>query len=260
MGFGIRNKGDMEMEKTMSKIHVAVLVLCCVAIVGCGKKQDETEEPTPSAVQTPPAPASTPAAPPNMNDQEQAKAYIQQQMAQMETQTAVMDAKAACALALPEAKKWDAQAKLYQLKGEKKLTAEGTAAMWTAYFATQADARNTPRREQGEKCMVLMTDGRVMKVDKRETPEDISSSAPCRAFLPDSRLNSNEALAKCLAALKDKRGAAVDSAELKRLICSSEESGSGGEESPVWKLSASVDGFSASAIVHAVTGEVLSAN
>ncbi len=247
------------MEKLMSRIQIILLVLCCVAIVGCDKKQDEPEEATPSAAetpsaaQTPPPPGSAPAAPPNMKDQAQARAYIQQQMAQMEARVAVMDAKAAYALALPEAQKWDAQAKLYQLKGEKKLTAEGTASMWTAYFATQTDARNTPRREQGKKCTVLMSDGRVMKVSKRETPEDISSSAPCRAFLPADWLNSAEVLTKCLAALKGEHGAAADNAELKRLICSS-------EESPVWKLSASVDGSSASATIGAVTGEVLSAH
>jgi hypothetical protein len=253
MGFNIRNKPHMKMETLMSRIQVIMLLLCCVAIVGCGKKNDEPEAPTPPAAAAPsametPAPGG-PQAPPDMSDQEKAREYIQQQMAQMEARVAVIDAKAAYALALPEAQKWDAQAKLYQLKGEKKLTAAGTAAMWSAYFAVQTDARDTPRSEQGKKCTVLVTDGRVVKVDKRETPEDIKFSAPCYAFLPADWLNSAEVLTKCLAALKDKRGAGVDNAELKRLICSS-------EDSPVWKLSASVDGSSASATIDAVTGQV----
>lgn len=260
MGFDIRNKPDMKMEKLMSRIHIIMLVLCCVAIIGCGKKQDETKEQTPSAAQAPPPPAPAP----NMENQEQAREYIKQQMAQMEARTEVMDAKTAYALALPEAQKWDAQAKLYQIKGEKKLTPDGSAAMWTAYFATRTDPRNTPRREHGKKCTVLMMDGRVMKVSPKETPEDISYSAACHAFLPDDRLNSKEALAKCLAALKDKHGAAADNAELKRLICSSKEfsaaGGSGGEEKPVWELSASINGSSASVIIHAVTGGVMEVN
>ena len=243
----------MKMEKLMSRIHILMLVLCCVAICGCGKKEDEAKEPTPSVAQAPPPP-SAPA--PNMGDPEKAREYIQQQMAQMEARTAVMDAKAAFALALTEAKKWDAQAKLYQLKGEKKLTPDGTAAMWSAYFATGVDAKDVPSQERGKKCTVLMMDGRVMKVSPKETPEDIKWSAPCHAFLPDGRLNSKEAITKCLAALKGKHGAAVDNAELKRMICSS-KAFSDGEETPVWELSASVNGSSASVVIHAVTGKVI---
>jgi hypothetical protein len=72
-------------------------------------------------------------------------------------------------------------------------------------------------------------------------------------------LNSKEALTKCLAALKDKHGAAADNAELKRLICTS-QSGSGSEYQPVWELSTSVNGYSASVTIHAVTGVVMEVN
>ena len=239
----------------MSRIQITMLVLCCAVIVWCGKKEkeDQAKEPTPSVAQTPPTP---PAPVPNMADREQAMQYIQQQMAQMEARVEVMDAKAAYALALTDARKWDAQAKLYQLKGEKKLTPDGTAAMWSAYFATQTDDRNTPSREQGKKCTVLMMDARVMKVSPKETPEDIKFSAPCRAFLPDEKLNSKEALAKCLAGLKEKHGAAVDNAELKRLICTS-KSGSGSEYQPASELNASINGSSATAVIHAATGKLM---
>ena len=245
------------MEKQRLEGSIVLLVLCCVAIVGCGKREDETKKPTPSVAQTPPPSPAGPQAPPDMSDPEKAKEYIRQQMAQMEARVEVMDAKAAYALALAEAKKWDVQSKLYQLKGDKKLTPEGTASMWTAYFATQIDESNTPRQEQGKKLTVLMSDGRVMKVSPRETPEDIKFSAPCRAFLPGETLNSKEALAKCLAGLKGKHGAAADSAELKRIIYTSRDNGAGYQ--PVWELNASVNGSSASAIIDAVTGDVLSA-
>ena len=242
------------MEKQRLSIWIGLLV-CCVVTVGCGKKEDEAKEPMQSVAQTPP-PAG-PQAPPDMSDPEKAKEYIRQQMAQMEARVEVMDAKGAYALAVTEAKKWDAQAKLYQLKGEKKLTPDGTASMWTAYFAIQTDARDTPRQEQGKKLTVLMSDGRVMKVSPKETPDDIKFSAPCRAFLPDERLNSKEALAKCLAGLKEKHGAAADSSEIKRLIYTSEESDAGYK--PVWELNASVNGSSASAVIDAVTGDVIEA-
>ena len=259
MEIEIGNKRDLEMEKLMSKTRICILALCCIAIVGCGKKEDRVEEQTPSTVQEPSPPTgrapSPPAPPANMEDREQAMEYIRQQMEQMEARTEVMDAEAAYALASPAAKKWDPRARLYQLKGEKKLTPDGTAAMWTAYFAVRTDARSTPSREGGKKLTVLMMSGRVMKVSPKETPEDISYAADCYAFLPDQRLNSKEALAKCLAALKEERGAAVDSAELKRLICSNRELD--GEETPTWELSASIDGSPASVHIHAVTGEVL---
>ncbi len=246
------------MEKHPLRISIVLLVLCCVAIVGCGKKEDETKEPTPTVAQTPPPPAPSPAgppAPPDMSDPAKAREYIQQQMAQMEARVQVMDATAAYALALVEAKKWDGQAKLYQLKGDKKLTPDGTASMWTAYFATQIDDRNTPRQEQGKKLTVLMSDGRVMKVSAKETPDDIKFSAPCRAFLPGEKLNSKETLAKCLAGLKAKHGAAADSAELKRIIYTSRDNDAGYQ--PVWELNASVNGSSATVVIDAVSGDVI---
>ena len=236
------------MERQRLRPFIILLMLCCVAIVGCDKKQDEAQNQTPSVAQTPPPPPPAPV--PNIENEEQAREFIKQQMAQMEARIEVMDAKAAYALALPEAKKWDAQAKLYQLKGEKKLTPDGTASMWTAYFATQTDARDTPRSEQGKKLTVLMSDGRVMKVSPKETPDDIKFSAPCYSFLPGEKLDSKEALAKCLAALKSEHGTAADSAELKRLIYTSEQEDSGYK--PVWELNASVNGSSATAVINAV--------
>jgi len=241
------------MEKKRLRPFIILLVLCCVVIVGCDKKQDEAQNQTPTVDQTPPP--SPPAPAPNIENEEQAREFIKQQMAQMEARIEVMDAKAAYALALPEAKKWDAQARLYQLKGEKKLTPDGTASMWTAYFATQTDARNTPRSEQGKKLTVLMSDGRVMKVNPKETPEDIKFSAPCYAFLPDEKLNSKEALAKCIAGLKSKHGTAADSAELKRLIYTSKQDDSGYK--PVWELNTSINGSAATAVINAVTGMVM---
>jgi hypothetical protein len=241
----------MNMEKQQLKPFIILMVLCCVAITGCGKKEDEAKEQTPPVAQTPPPPAPVP----DMGDQEKAREYIQQQMAQMEARVAVMDAKAAYALALAEAKKWDAQAKLYQLKGEKKLTPDGTASMWTAYFATQTDASNTPRQEQGKKLTVLMSDGRVMKVSPKETPDDIKFAAPCRAFLPVEKLNSKETLAKCIAGLKSKHDTAADSAELKRLIYTSRDNDAGYQ--PVWELNASVNGSSATIVINAATGMVM---
>ena len=94
-----------------------------------------------------------------------------------------------------------------------------------------------------------------MSVSPKETPEDILYSAPCYAFLPDSRLNSQEALTKCLAALEAEHGAGVDSAELKRLVC--QIANADGSDVPAWKLEATVNGSSASATIHAVTAQRL---
>ncbi|MBN2316352.1 MAG: hypothetical protein JXM79_20665 [Sedimentisphaerales bacterium] len=240
------------MEKQQIRMSIVLLVLCCVAIAGCGKKEDEPKEQTPTVAQTPPPP---PPRVPNAANPEQMREYLKQQMAQMEAKTKVMNAKTAYAMALPEAKKWNAQAKLYEIEGEKKLTPDGTAAMWTAHFATQTDTRDTPSEKQGKKCTVLMSDGEVVRVYRKETPEDISYAAECYAFLPEERLNSTEAIAKCLAALKDKHGAGVDNAELTRLIYTSRENDAGYQ--PVWELNASVNGSSATVVIDAATGEVI---
>lgn len=246
------------MEKRSLRFSIVLLLLCCALIVGCGKKEDEAKEQTPAVAQAPPPPAPGPAgppAPPDMSDPTKAKEYLQQQMTQMEVRVQVMDARAAYALALTEAKKWDVQSKLYQLKGDKKLTPDGTASMWTAYFATQIDESNTPRQEQGKKLTVLMSGGRVMKVSAKETPEDIKFSAPCRTFLSGDKLNSKDALAKCITGLKANHGAAADSAELKRIIYTSRDNGAGYQA--VWELNASVNGSSATVVIDAATGDVI---
>jgi hypothetical protein len=243
------------MKKQRIRISIVLLVLCGVVIVGCGKKEDEAKEPTPTVAQAPSSAPAAPPAPPDLSDPAKAREYIQQQMRQMEASVAVVDAKAAYALALVEAKKWDAQAKLYQVKSDRKLAPDGTASMWRVYFATQIDDRNTPRQDQGKKLTVLISGGRVAELFPRETPDDIKFSAPCYAFLPDAKLNSKEALAKCLAGLKDKHGAAADSAELKRVIYTSKDNGAGYQ--PAWELNASVNGSSATVVIDAATGEVI---
>ncbi len=236
-----------------------ILLLGCIVIIGCGKKEDQTEGSTPPATPEPSS-TQTPRPAQNLQAPEQAREYIRQQMEQMEARTKVMDARAAYTLALPEAQKWDAQAKLYQIKGDTKLTSDGTAAMWTAYFALRLDDRNASSREGGKKLTVLMMDQQIMKVSPKETPEDISYAADCYGFLPENWINSQDAMTKCLAALKDKHTASIDGAELKRLVCGSAETrgvDGSSRQTPVWKLSVSVDGSPVSATIDAVTGKVL---
>ena len=120
------------------------------------------------------------------------------------------------------------QARLYQLKGEKKLTPDGTVAMWTAHFAVRLDDRSASSREGGKKLTVLMS---------------------------DDRLNSADAMAKCLAILKAEHGAEADTTELKRIICQTTDAD--GSNVAAWKLEAAVSGSSASATIHAVTAQRL---
>ena len=94
---------------------------------------------------------------------------------------------------------------------------------------------------------------------KKETPDDISYTKDCRAFLPKDRMSSASAYSKCFDALKEKYGDKVKDAAPERLECFSGEYyiSSKWVIKPTWRLTLEMEGSPVSAAVHALTGEVL---
>jgi hypothetical protein len=211
--------------------------LCFVSIAGCGggEKSERVEQ--------------------------QVRGKVKKALKEAQQKTGNHDARAAFEMALQEAQKWDSKARLYQIEGKNNLQSDGTALMWTAYFATQEDPENVPSEERGKKLVVLMMPGNVIRVQKKETPEEKSWIVKCHAFLPDDWMDSGEAFSKCHAALKDKHGAEAEAGRAKHLILHSyayyTPGGSGWQRKPAWELSVDIAGSPASAEVHAVTGEIL---
>jgi hypothetical protein len=184
---------------------------------------------------------------------------VAEKMRQAEQQAGELDAYAAHELARPEADTWDPAARLYRIEGEKNLQPDGTAMMWTAYYAIQEDPENAPSRDQGKKLVVLMMQGRIMKAEKKETQQEIAWTTECHRFLPENWMNSDQAYSKCFAALKEKHGAEMEKAGKFRIDCVARNyrQGSDWVRTPAWELSCSIDGSPAAAQIHAVTGEVL---
>ena len=192
---------------------------------------------------------------------ERVRKFITDKMKRIEKNIKVMNAREAFKLAKKEARKWDSNARLYEIEGKDKLVPEGTAVQWLVYFATREDPEKTPGREQGKKFVVIVLDNRVVSAEKKETPNEIKYTAECHAFLPDNWMKSGDAYSKCFAAIKDKYSSEADNGEPRFLVCRSNEyrapGGSGWERKPAWALSFKIGNIYARADIHAITGEVL---
>ena len=226
------------------------MIICfgCLFVFGCGGggKEKTSEIPSVDAKDT-------------AKNAAQVKRFVQDKMKKMEDKVKAMNAGSAYKMARKEAKKWNKAARLYELKGEQSLKPDGTAKQWTAYFAVKEDPENTPSREQGKKFVVLMLGGRIVDMQKKETPDEIAYAADCHAFLPDGWMSGQDAFTRCFAVLKDKYGDKADAAKAKRLLCRNGEYfiSSKWEIIPTWMLSMEMDGSPVSAAIHALNGEVL---
>lgn len=189
-------------------------------------------------------------------DAEKIKSAVLNKMKKIQEGIKEFTGEAAYELALAEAKKWDRAAQVYYLEGDDSLKPDGTAKKWRAYFAVSEDPENGV---QGKKFIVLMQGGKVVLAEKKETQDEISYTTDCRQFLPEDRMSGQDAYGKCLAALKDKYGAGMDSFVPERIDCYGAEYyiSSRWEVKPTWKLTMEKDGSPISAAVHAVSGEVL---
>ena len=245
------------MKKLNSSLNLLVAAIVIISMIGCGggtgkqgpADQQETEQEVKKKGK-------------QESDEEIRKKVLEQvqkKMKEAEENIKVMDAEKAYELALKEADKWDKDAKLYYLEGEKTLEPDGTAKQWTAYFAVREDPQNTPGREQGKKLVVLMNDARIMSVEAKETPDDISYTQDCYMFLPDGWMDSETAYGKCMDALKEKHGDDVENGEAQRLICRTGEFYINRKwvVIPAWELGMKYKDSYPSAEIHAVTGEIL---
>jgi hypothetical protein len=226
------------------------LIICagCLFIIGCGGEGEESPSQTASTkAQDVP------------KDAEQMREAIKEKMKRMQDRIKEMTAEDAHKTALEEALQWDKSAKLYYLVGEDTLKSDGTAKKWSAYFAVQEDPDNTPSREHGKKFVVLMMGGRIVDMGKKETPEEISYTTKCHAFLPNNWMSCEDSHARCFAALKEKYGDKVESAKPERLVLLSGRyyKAPKWEIKPTWRLTMDLNGSPVSASIHAITGEVL---
>ena len=189
-------------------------------------------------------------------DAEKIKSAVLNKMKKMQDGIKEFTGEAACELALAEAKKWDRAAQVYYLEGEDSLKPDGTAKNWRANFAISEDPENG---KQGKKFVVLMLGGKVVRMEKKETPDEIAYTTDCRAFLPGNRMSGDAAYEKCLEALKAKYGNGMDGAVPDRLECLSGEYyiSSKWVIKPTWRLTMQMDGSPISAAIQAVSGEVL---
>jgi hypothetical protein len=223
------------MKKMITVVVLSALSMGLIGLIGCGggEKSDRAEK--------------------------KIRQEVAEKMEQAEQQTGELDAYAAHEMALPEAQKWEQAARLYRIEGEKNLQPDGTALMWTAYYAVQEDPENAPSRDQGKKLVVLMMQGRIIKAKKKETQQEIAWTTECHLFLPEGWMNSDQAYAKCFAALKEKHGETMEKAQKFRIDCVARRYRQGRDwiRKPAWELSCSIDGSPAAAQIHAVTGEVL---
>ncbi len=247
---GLNQKGVV-MKKSLTLSLGLLLVFGCLFIVGCsgGDKAPSSGDEKAAAADTKSIP----------RDQEQIKRFVQSKMKKMQDKIKDINEKTAVNMAQKEAKKWDSKAKLYSLEGEEFLKPDGTAKHWTAYFAVREDPDNTPRSEQGKKFVVLMLGGKTVRMEKKETPKEISYTKECHAFLPDGRMSGKAAYDKCFAALKEKYGDKADTKAAKRLECFSGQYyiSSKWIIKPTWRLTLEIDNHPVSAAIHALTGEVL---
>lgn len=184
---------------------------------------------------------------------------VQRKMERMEQQIDVMTARNAYKVAIEEAKKWDKNANLYYLEGEKSFKADGTAKQWTAYFAVREDPQNTPGKEQGKKLVVLMLGGMVVNAEKKETPDDIKFTQDCYKFLPNDWMDSEMAFGLCMDVLRERYGDDTDKGETQTFVCFSAEHYISGKWviKPTWQLSHKIGDTYARVKIHAVSGDVL---
>ena len=235
----------------MSKIFAVslgmIMIACCLFVTGCGGGKESPS----SGGET--VDAQTKVLP---KDAEKIKRDVLNKMKRMQEGIKEVTAEAAYELASGEAKKWDRAAQVYYLEGEDSLKSDGTAKNWRANFAVSEDPENG---EQGKKFVVLMLGGKVVSTDKKETPDEISYTADCRAFLSGNRMSGEAAYEKCLAALKAKYGDEMDGAIPDRLECLSGEYyiSSKWVIKPTWRLTMQLGGSPISAAIQAETGEVL---
>jgi len=223
------------MMRTVSRVILLGLAAASILLAGCGggEKSDRVEK--------------------------KIRRDVAEKMKKAEQQAGELDAYTAHELARPEANKWDRAARLYKIDGSKNLQPDGTAMMWTAYYAVREDPENTPSRDAGKKLVVLMMQGKLIKAESKETREDIAYTPDCYLYLPEGWMNSDQAYGKCFAALKEKHGEKTDTAGKFRIDCVARQYRQGREwiRKPVWELSCSIGGSPAYAQIHAVTGEVL---
>jgi len=236
------------MKKTSVFCLCLSLILGCLFITACGG--GGKEEPTAQE------PAKSKTVP---KTREEVAKLAQEKFNKMEERIEAQDAAAAYEMAVKAAKNWDPSAQLYYLQGEKDLKSQGTAKHWTALFALREDPQNTPSREQGKKFVVIMLGGKIVQKETKETPQDVSYTKSCHAFLPDNWMSSKKAYAQCYAALEDEYGSEIRSAVPQRLECLSGEYyiSSKWEIIPTWRLTMKTKEKPVSAAIHAVNGEVL---
>lgn len=221
--------------RTMMRVTLLGLTAALILLAGCGggEKSDRVKE--------------------------KVRQEVAEKMRQAEQQTGELDARAAHELARPKAHGWDRAAHLYKIDGSKNLEPDGTALMWTAYYAVREDPENTPSRDAGKKLVVLIMQGKIIKAESKETQQDIAYTPDCYLFLPENWMNSDQAYEKCFAALKEKHGAEMEKAAKFRIDCVARQYRQGREwiRKPVWELSCAIGGAPAWAQIHAVSGEVL---
>lgn len=236
------------MAKSFLNCLFLIFIMGCFLISACGGgKTENASISSTDASQTAP------------KDMEKIKRLVEERVKQAEKRTKDLDGQAAYDMASQEAKKWDANARLYYLKGEEGLTSKGTAKQWTVNFALREDSQNSPSRDHGKKFVVLILGGRIMQAEKKESPEDISYTSPCYAFLPENWMSAQEAYTQCLDALKDEYGSGAARASSKRIECFTGQYYQPPEWKliPNWRLTMEMEGKPISAAIHAESGKVL---
>jgi hypothetical protein len=183
---------------------------------------------------------------------------LKKKMKAMEQKPRAVNAWEAAQIALETAKKWDKDAKLYCLEGEKGLLANGSAKMWTAYFATKVDSE-TDGKNTNHKYVIIVFEGRVMKSELHDTPEKIVHVKDCPGLLPDDIIDSEEAILRCQVAIGGKYKSTMDEAVLSTITCRmAPVEGSPGTFQPEWKLNMKIKEEYVRVAVHGVTGNPLS--
>lgn len=251
----------MKRKTLISRLLVSALVMTGLAACAGSGDPAPTADSEPAAQAESAAETGETASAKPASDKDRIAQHVRERMKALEGSLGVMDSRAAVDIAMREARKWDRSARLYRLDGEDKLTSDGTARKWRAYFAVREDPPDTPRREQGKKFIAIVMAGKVVSANPEETPEDISHTAECTAFLPPDRMDATAAFIRCYAALKDRLGDDADRGSPERLECLQADFYEGAEKGwvgkPAWRLTLDMQGSPVSAMIHAKTGEVV---